>query len=79
MYILKPGLSYPKVYADFFPTLKEFFHWSMAALQSCVMSAVQQSASVTLMHKFPHFGISFPFRLPRSSEQSFLSYMVGSH
>lgn len=40
MYILKPGVSYPKVYADFFPTLKEFFNWSMAALQSCVMSAV---------------------------------------
>ena len=44
-----------------------------------LVSAVQQSKSVICIHMSTLFQISFPFRSPENSEQSFLSYTVGSH
>ena len=44
-----------------------------------LISTVQQSESVIRIHISPLFGISFPFRSPQSTEQSSLSYTVGSH
>ena len=44
-----------------------------------LVSTVQQSESAICIHIFPLFCISFPFRLPQSTEQSSLWYAVGSH
>ena len=44
-----------------------------------LVSTVQQSESATRICISPLFCISFPFRSPQSTEQSFLCYTVGSH
>ena len=44
-----------------------------------LVSSVQQSESAICIHISLPFWISFPFRSPKSTEQSSLSYTVGSH
>ena len=43
-----------------------------------LVSTVQQSESVIRIHISPLFWISFPFRSPQSTEQSFLCYTMFS-
>ena len=45
--------------------------WSIVALQCCIC-IIQQSAPVIRIHISPLFWISFPFRLPQSTEYSSL-------
>ena len=44
-----------------------------------LVATVQQSESAIQILIFSLFWISFPFRLPQSTEYSFLCYTVGSH
>ena len=60
------------------PKLLHFFlkiHFIIVALQ-CLVSSVHQSESA--IHTSSLSWISFPFRSPQSTEQSFLCYPVGS-
>ena len=43
-----------------------------------LVSTTQQSESAICIHISPHLGISFPFRLPQSTENSLLCYTAGS-
>ena len=43
------------------------------------ITIVQQSESIICLHITPLFRISFPFRLPQSTEEIPLCYTVGSH
>lgn len=52
-----------------------FFSWNIAALQRCVLSAVQQSDSATYLYTSLHFGSPSS----RCTEQSSLSHTGGSH
>ena len=44
-----------------------------------LVTIVQQSESAIHIHISPYFWISFPLRSPESTEESYLSYKVGSH
>ena len=50
---------------------------TVVALQCCFISAVLQSESAVCIHISSPFWISFPFRLPQSTEWNSLCYTVG--
>ena len=55
------------------------FYRSIVGIQCVLVSAVQKSQSAIHIHIPPLFWISFPFRLPQSTEGSALCHTVGSH